>query len=127
MQQAKSDDTTIATASIRKPTPIEALWKLYKVACSEKRRIYALFDEAEASGDDDKIDQAHAASDAAFDALEDIADEILRARPKVAAIDLPIKAQVLVGRDHGNGYRADDVQRFCRDVQIAAGDLAPKR
>lgn len=121
--QADQTNTTLRQSAhpLRKPTPVEALWKLYKAALREKRRIYALFDEADAAGDNDKIDQADAACDAAFDALENIADKILRLRPKVAEIDLPIKAQVLVERDHGNGYCAADVQRFCRDVQTATG------
>ncbi|RZM99945.1 hypothetical protein CWO91_34810 [Bradyrhizobium genosp. SA-3] len=109
-----------AVLSLTRPTSaIEALFAKYLTAEAEKRRVYALYNEAEAAGGDDEIEQAHAACDAAFDALEDIADKILRARLKIPA-DLPIKAQVLVGRDHGNGYWARDVQRFCRDVQIAA-------
>ncbi|WP_156944333.1 hypothetical protein [Bradyrhizobium sp. Ec3.3] len=123
LSQANSTNSTLrqSTHQLRKPTPIEALWRLYQAASIEKRRIYALYDEAEAAGDSDKIDQAHAACDAAFEALENIADKIMRLRPKVPAIDLPIKAQVLVGRDHGNGYWAPDVQRFCRDVMTATG------
>jgi len=113
-----------AVLSLSRPaSTIEALFAKYLTAEAEKRRVYAVYNEIEAAGDEDEVDRAHAACDAAFEALEDIAGKILRARPKVPAVDLPIKAKVLIGRDHGNGYWADDVQRFCR--QIATSLLPP--
>jgi hypothetical protein len=69
---------------------------------------------------------AEAPADAAFNELEDIGDKILRARTTSAA-DLAIKARVLALRDHGNGYRYDDVERFRREVQIVAAGIAHPR
>jgi hypothetical protein len=68
---------------------------------------------------DAAFNKAEAAAAAAFDALEDIGDEILRARVTSAA-DLAVKTRVLALRDFGNGYRPEDVNRLCADVQTFA-------
>lgn len=96
------------------PSPIELLWERYGEATNEKARIYAEALTQDAS------DAAVTAADAAFDALEDIGDEILRSRV-TSKTDLDIQSRVLMRRDHGNGYLREDVERFCRNVQIASG------
>jgi hypothetical protein len=77
------------------------------------------------AGAEAAADRAEAAADAAFDALEDIGDKILRVRT-TSATDLAIKARVLL-RNHDNGYRYDDVERFRREVQIVAAGIAQPR
>jgi hypothetical protein len=124
MQQAKPNNIIIGPWS-RSPSPIELLWKQHEAAASEKVRIYELCEIAvdlTAGGGaaaDAAADRAEAASDAAFDALEDIGDEILQARA-TSAKDLAIKARVLVLRDFGNGFHAEDVSQLCADVQTFA-------
>jgi hypothetical protein len=65
-------------ASCSKPTPSENCL----AADAEKRRVYALADEA----DDADINTAEAACDAAYDVVEGIADMILATPPKTFCI-----------------------------------------
>lgn len=104
------------------PSPIERLWNKYQVAANEKARICAGVETAAEATTEAVFYVLEAAADAAFNVREDIGDEILRSRP-TSDIDLGIQSRVLMRRDHGNGYLRDDVERFCRNVQIAVGSI----
>jgi hypothetical protein len=127
MKQAEPTNIIIGpwAHALRTPSPIELLWKQREAAASEKARLYALEEEAEnltvggGAAAEAAYDRAEAAAAAAYDALENIGDEILRARATSAA-DLAIKARVLALRDFGNGYCPEDVNRLCADVQTFA-------
>jgi hypothetical protein len=122
MQQAEH------TNIIKMPSLTELLSKLYETAASEKARIYAIFDEAcaltggnDAAADAD-LDRAEAACDAAYDALENIVDQIL-ATEAASVTDLAIKARVLArgSRVEDVGYyRPEDILQFFVDVQMFA-------
>jgi hypothetical protein len=109
----------------RTPSTIELLWNQHEAATSQKARIYAEAEDAfglTANGNpaaDAAADRAEAATNAAYDALENIGDKILRARA-TSATDLAIKARILALRDFRTGYHNEDVQRLCVDVQTFA-------
>ena len=118
----QADNTNI----IKMPSPIERLWKKYQAAAAERQRIYALCNEANTGGDADEIDRAEAACDGAYDVLADIADDILEARPTCEA-DRAIQAEVILRRerDLGGPCTVEEIEKFCRDVQSAAGFVSP--
>jgi hypothetical protein len=76
---------------------------------------------AEANGTDDELSRAHDASDEAYDRLADIWNEIDQARP-VALTDFTIRAELVVSRekDLGGPYVEEEIERFCREIEIAA-------
>ncbi|MDA9510928.1 hypothetical protein XI09_40995 [Bradyrhizobium sp. CCBAU 11386] len=121
MQQAEQTNIILGpwAHSLRKLTPIEQLWKQYQVTASEKRRIYALADQP-VDGD---LEAAEAACDAAYEALEAIADAILTA-PLASEADATIQAQVLLARGADPAdllhYRPQDLTRFVREVGALA-------
>jgi hypothetical protein len=98
---------------IKFPSPIEVLWRHYEAAASEKARIYAL----ELAGADE------AAGDAAYNAVEDIVDAIVKAEA-LSKNDLAIKARVLLGGTRGVAdvgyYRPESILQFLVDVQMFA-------
>lgn len=118
MQQAEQTNIIVGpwAHSLTKPTSIELLWKQFQATAAEKRRIYALADQA-ADGD---LEAAEAACDAADDALEAVADAIL-ATPLASKADVAIKAQVLLARGADPAdllhYRPKDLLRFVQEIR----------
>ena len=107
-----------ADISLPRPTyAIEALFSKHQTADAEKRRVYALADEA----DDADLHTAEAACDAAYDVVEGIADAIL-ASPAGSAAEIAIKAQLLLARGAQDllHYRPDDLTRFVQEVRSLA-------
>lgn len=105
-----------ATASLPQPcSSIEALFTNHQAALAEKRRVYAL---AEQAGDAD-ADAAEAACDAACDAEESVADMIL-ARHARSQIEFAIQARVLLARGADPAdlfyYRPEDLTRFIQEI-----------
>jgi len=96
---------------------LSRLFDDYQAAATEKRRVYALADEA----DDADLDTAEAACDAAYDAVEGIADMIL-ATPTGSAAEIAIKAQLLLARGAQDllHYRPEDLTRFVQEVRSLA-------
>ncbi|MET4233371.1 hypothetical protein QA633_43655 [Bradyrhizobium barranii] len=116
MQQAEQTNIIVGpwAHSLTRATPIEQLWKQFQVTANEKRRIYALADQAAA---DAELNAAEAACDAAYEALEAVADAILAA-PQASKADAAIQAQVLLARG-AEGllyYRPEDLMRFVQEV-----------
>lgn len=115
MQQAEQTNIIVGpwTHSLTKPTPTELLWKQFQATASEKRRIYALADQT--AGTDP--DAAEAACDAAYEALEAVADTIMAA-PIASKVDAAIQAQVLLARGAEGllHYRPEDLTRFVQEL-----------
>jgi hypothetical protein len=110
MQQAES------TNIIKMPSRIELLFKRYEAAAREKARIYAIFDQANDVGP-----EAEAATDAVYDALENIAGEIL-ATKATSKTDFAIQARVLAPHRTVEDvyYRPEDILQFFDDLQTFA-------
>ncbi|MCK1758752.1 hypothetical protein IVA78_27170 [Bradyrhizobium sp. 137] len=115
MQQAEQTNIIVGPWA-HSFTPIELLWNEFQSAASEKQRVYALADQA-AAGD---LEAAEAACDAAYDAVEAIADAIL-ATPFASKADVAIQAQVLLSRGADPAdllhYRPQDLTRFVQEVR----------
>jgi hypothetical protein len=104
------------TNIIKMPSRIELLWKRHEAAAKEKARAYAWDDDDETALDHE------AACDAAYNAVEDIGDEIL-ATKAVSATDFAIKGQVL--KRHGcvedvGYYRPEAILEFFDEIQAFA-------
>ncbi|WP_439406407.1 hypothetical protein ACNJX9_34035 [Bradyrhizobium sp. DASA03076] len=116
MQQAERTNIIVGpwAHSLTKPTPIELLWKQFQTTADAKREIYALADQ---TADTDYSDAAEAACDAAYDALEAVADAIL-ATPLASKADAAIQAQVLLARGAEGllQYRPKDLTRFVQEI-----------
>jgi hypothetical protein len=76
------------TNIIKMPSRIELLWKRHEAAAKEKALVEARDDDDEAALDHE------AACDAAYNAVEDIGDEILAAEG-VSVTDFAIKARII--------------------------------
>jgi hypothetical protein len=120
MQQAEH------TNIIKMPSRIELLWKRHETTVSERARVYALAEVAAAAGDsaaaDAAFDQAEAACNAAYNAVEDIGDEIL-ATKVTSKTDIAIKALIL--KWHGcvedlGYYRPEAIIEFFDELQAFA-------
>ena len=103
----------------REKSPIELLWRRHEAAVSEKVRAYGLQDDNDVDADDAAME---AASDAAYNAVEDIDDEIIAAE-MTSVTDVAIKARVL--KRHGDVesvgyYRAEDILKFFDELQVFA-------
>jgi hypothetical protein len=117
MQQA--EHTNIIKMSSR----IELLWKRREAAAKELERADALA-LGENLDDDADGDEIEAACDAAYNAVEDIGDQIL-ATKITSRTDAAIKALVLKG--HGcvedlGYYRPEAILEFFDELQIVADD-----
>lgn len=117
MQQAEQTNIIVGpwAHSLTRPTPIELLWKQFQTTVAEKRCIYALAEQA-ADGD-----ATEAACDAAYEALEAVADAILAA-PLASKADAAIQAQVLLARGVEDllYYRPQDLTRFVQELASLA-------
>jgi hypothetical protein len=117
MQQAEH------TNIIKLPSPIELLWKRREAAASEMARIDAWqLAGADGAAGDAACDRVEAVVDAAFNALEDIGDEILAAK-ETSIADFAIKGQIL--KWHGcvedvGYYRPEAILQFFADLQTFA-------
>ncbi|MCA6099183.1 hypothetical protein [Bradyrhizobium australafricanum] len=93
---------------------IPQLFRGYQTANAEKRRVYAL---AEQAADNDEA--ADVACDAAHAAAETVADAIF-ATPFASPSDIATKAQLLLARGDDPAdlfhYRPDDLVRFLKEV-----------
>ncbi|WP_128940522.1 hypothetical protein [Bradyrhizobium zhanjiangense] len=96
------------------------LFENYQAADAEKRRVYAMAEQAA----DDDIGAAEVACYAAHDTAEAVADAIL-AWPARSPIEFAIKARVLLARGSDPvdlfHYRPEDLARFLREVCSFAG------
>lgn len=99
---------------------ITRLFEDYQTADAEKKRVYALAEEAA----DCEGEAAEASCDAAYDAVEAVADVIL-ATPARSYSHLGMKAQVLLARGPDPKdlfhYRPEDLTRFVQEVRNIAG------
>jgi hypothetical protein len=98
-------------------TPITLLWKKYQNALTKKRRLNAL---------ERRNDRIEPICQKAYDDLADIFDAILKARP-TCIIDRSIVAEIIIRRerDLGGPCTAEELRKFCREIQIAAGFVSP--
>ena len=92
---------------------LSRLFETYQVADAEKRRAYALA-EGVAGAD---LETTEAACDAAYEAVEGLADAILAA-PAGSPAEVAIQAKVLLARGAQDllHYRPDDLPRFVQNV-----------
>lgn len=101
---------------------IEALFADYQSRAATKARAYALVEELERGevADDTAGRDAEDACDAAYDALEAIADKILAA-PVQSYFHSVIKANVLLARGSDPAdlfhYRPEDLVRFVQEIR----------
>lgn len=97
-------------------TTITRLIEDYQTADAEKKRVYALAEQAA----DCEGDATEASCDAAYDAVEAVADVIL-ATPARSSSHLAMKAQVLLARGTDPKdlfhYRPEDLTRFIQEVR----------
>jgi hypothetical protein len=117
MQQAEH------TNIIKMPSRIELLWERHEAAAKERSRIYA-WELAGADGahGDAACARVEAVVDAAYNAVEDIVDEIIAAK-ETSVADFAIKARVLAW--HGcvedvGYYRPEAILQFFADLQTFA-------